>query len=422
MSSPVISQQEAIRSVYRMRRILEAAKILNSTLDLSELTAIILRIVQDEIGVDRGTVFVVDRVHQLLRSVVAQGVEGNEIVIPSGMGIAGTVASSGKSIDIPDAYNDSRFDSSFDAVLGYRTNDIFCMPIVNRTGVVVGVLELMNRTRPLVEDDFEFLSGVSVHIGLAVENASMHLEILEKRKIEQELLLAREIQQNFYPHLPESCGGVQIAASCIMCEAVGGDYLDYFKLADGRFIVTLGDVSGKGIGAALVMSSLHATCRALVRHVHSLEQIAAILNETLVETTATRTFVTFLVMLVDPVAGKLHWVCAGHNPPIMVDPNGQWTWLDKGGGPPVGLFSRVNYTREIYDIQAGSTLAIYTDGLTEAEDVNGEQFGMERLGVLVAGNHAATAAEIHGNVQKTLQDFMGDRQPTDDCTLIVLKF
>ena len=271
MISPAEGQQEAIRSITRLQRILEASKLLNSTLDLAELTGIILKIVGDELGIDRGTVFVLDRSRQVLRSLVAQGMEGKAMMLPVGKGIAGFVAATGQTIDIPNAYADTRFDASFDANSGYSTKDIYCMPIINRMGEIVGVLELMNRARPLIQEDEQFLSGVSVHIGLALENAQLHREILEKRKMEQELRLAREIQQKFYPRIPESFGGVEISASSEMCEAVGGDYLGYFPFEDGRFLLILGDVSGKGIGAALVMSSLHAACRALVRHVQKIE-------------------------------------------------------------------------------------------------------------------------------------------------------
>jgi len=294
-----------MRSIERLHRILEAAKLLNSTLDLAELTAIILRIIRDEVGTERGTVFIMDRTRRHLRSLVAQDVEDEDIIVPIGKGIAGSVASTGEKIDIPDAYGDPRFDQSFDTQLGYRTKDIYCMPIVNRVGQIVGVLELLNRTRPLTEEDEQFLSGVSVHVGLALENAQLHREIVEKRKIEQELVLAREIQQNFYPNIPETYGGIEIAGSSEMCEAVGGDYLGYFPLEEGRFLVILGDVAGKGIGAALVMSSLHAACRALVRHVHAIEYVTSILNETFVETTSAGVFVTMLIMLVDPVAHRV---------------------------------------------------------------------------------------------------------------------
>jgi sigma-B regulation protein RsbU (phosphoserine phosphatase) len=422
MAKQELKHLEAIRNVGRLRRILEAVKLLNSTIDLSELTSIILKIVREEVGVDRGTVFVIDMGRRELRSVVAQGVEDSEIRVPIGNGIAGTVAANGEIIDILDAYSDSRFNPSFDTTLEYRTRDIYCMPIINRDGSIVGVLELLNRKAQFQEDDMEFLRDVSVHVGLALENAWFHRQLVEKKKIEQELVLAREIQQNFYPNLPENIGGVQISASSTMCEAVGGDYLDYYPVSDGRFIVMLGDVSGKGIGAALVMTSLHATCRALLRNMHSLERIMLILNETLVETTRVQTFVTLMAALVDPVGGKLHCVCAGHNPPLVVDPDGNSRWLERGGSPPVGLFSDLKFAREIYEIPHGATVVIYTDGVTDAEDLTDEQFGMDRLNAVVCTHHTESAAEIHDAVRASLQEFMGERTPTDDSTLIVLKF
>jgi len=411
-----------MRSIARLHRILEASKLLNSTLDLAELTAIILRIVRDEVGTDRGTVFVLERARKMLHSLVAQGLEGQQLAVPVGKGIAGTVAATGETIDITDAYADSRFDSSFDASLGYRTNDIYCMPIVNRVGETVGVLELMNRTRPLTEEDEEFLAGVSVHVGLALENAQLHREIIEKRRIEQELLLAREIQQNFHPNIPASYGGVQICASSEMCEAVGGDYVGYFPFDDGRFLVMLGDVSGKGIGAALVMSSLHAACRALVRHVHAIEDVTNILNETFVETTGAGTFVTMLIMLVDPIGRRVHFIRAGHNPPLSITGSGTTILFDNGGGPPVGLFPKIRYRREISNVEPGSVLVVYTDGVSEAEDAKGDQLGLDRLASLVASVRFRSAGQIHEAIRADLESFVGDAPVHDDSTLIVLKF
>jgi sigma-B regulation protein RsbU (phosphoserine phosphatase) len=422
MSTPTESHQEVMRSIARLHRILEASKLLNSTLDLAELTTIILRLICDEIGTDRGTVFVLDRGRRALRSLVAQGVDGKEIVLPLGSGIAGTVAATGETIDIPDAYADPRFDSSFDAALGYRTNDIYCMPIVNRVGEIAGVLELMNRMRPLTEEDEEFLAGVSVHVGLALENAQLHREIVEKRKIERELVLAREIQQNFYPHIPPSYGGVEIAASSDMCEAVGGDYMGYFPLKDGRFMLMLGDVSGKGIGAALVMASLHAACRALVRHVHAIEDVTFILNDTFVETTGPGTFVTMLIMLVDPAAERVHFIRAGHNPPLAISPSGESLQFDNGGGPPIGLFSNMRYQREIMNVEPGSVLVLYTDGVSEAENETGEQIGLERLFSVISHARVNSAPKIHAGIRAALDEFVGSAPAHDDSTLVVLKF
>jgi sigma-B regulation protein RsbU (phosphoserine phosphatase) len=422
MSRQAQTHQEAIRSIERLHRILEAAKLLNSTLDLAELTAIILRIVRDEVGTDRGTVFVLDRKRHELRSVVAQDINGREIAVPIGKGIAGTVGETGETINITDAYADTRFDSSFDKVLGYRTNDIYCMPIVNRVGDIVGVLELLNRTRPLVDEDEEFLAGVSVHIGLALENAQLHREIIEKRKMERELILAREIQQNFYPSIPANYGGVEISASSEMCEAVGGDYIGFFPFEDGRFLVMVGDVSGKGIGAALVMSSLHATCRALVRHVHAIEHVTNILNETFVETTGAGVFVTMLIMLVDPTGRRIHYIRAGHNPPLTVTSSGRADLIEGTGGPPIGLFGTLEYQREICQVEPGSVFVVYTDGVSEAENRVGEQFGMERLEAVIRTARSGPAHQIHLSIRSALKDFVADEPTHDDSTLIVLKF
>lgn len=422
MSQPLLNQLEAVRSVNRLRKILEATKLLNSTIDLAELTAIILRIVRDEVSIDRATVFVVDRDRNELRSLVAQGVSGNEIRLPLGDGIAGAVAVTGETIDISGAYSDSRFNPSFDATLDYVTKDIFSMPIFNRSGQTVGVLELLNRSEPFREDDLEFLHSVLVHIGLALENAWLHRQLLEKRKMERELALAGEIQQNLCPALPKSCRGVQIAASSTMCEAVGGDYLDYYPLSDNRFVIMLGDVSGKGIGAALVMTSLHATCRALLRHVESLERIASILNETLIETTRAQTFVTLIALLVDSASRKVHCVRAGHLPPLRLDENGHSQWLEHGGGLPLGLFPDLKLKTEVFDVPEGSSVILYTDGVTEAESDTGEHFGTARLNSIVEMHGKEAAAAIHDAVRDSLKAFMGEHRQTDDTTLVVLKF
>src|SRR4030095_16523751 len=185
-----------------------------------------------------------------LKSLVAQDIGSAEIRLSFGDGIAGVVAAAGETLDISDAYADSRFNPHIDSFLGYRTKDVFCMPVVNREGRTVGVLELLNRTTPFRNEDREFLQDISVHIGLALENAWLHQQLLEKRKLDQELALAADIQQHLVRSIPHNWGGVQVAASTTMCKAVGGDYLEYYPLGSGRFVLMLGDVSGKGIGAA----------------------------------------------------------------------------------------------------------------------------------------------------------------------------
>lgn len=180
------------RDTDRYQRTLQAARLLQSTLDLKELTAIILEIVRNEVPVDRVTAFVVDRKRSLLHSVVAQGVEGTVISMPISKGVAGFVANQRQAVDIADAYADSRFNPEFDRRLQYTTRDIFALPMSNNSGDVVGVLELINRKEPITPDDVEFLQDISVFIGLALENAWLLEEVRSKAALEEELARSRE--------------------------------------------------------------------------------------------------------------------------------------------------------------------------------------------------------------------------------------
>jgi signal transduction histidine kinase len=177
--------------VRRLERLLEASRLLNSTLELGELTEIVLRIVQDEVPVDRCTLYVLDRRQKMLRSFVAQGIDESEITLAIGQGLAGTVAQTGQALDVDDAYEDERFRPAYDNRLGYRTKDVYAMPIFNRGGNLIGVLQLLNRRQPLDDGDKGFLSSICTYIGLALQNAWVHRELNEARKFEQELTIVR---------------------------------------------------------------------------------------------------------------------------------------------------------------------------------------------------------------------------------------
>jgi GAF domain-containing protein len=170
--------------IQRLQTLLETVRLLNSTLELKELTGIILEVVRAEIAVERISVFVVDRSRNTLHALVTQGMVDEALSLPVGVGIAGTVAATGEVLDIPNAYADPRFDRRFDGKSGYYTNDLFALPVCNRNGDVVGVLELLNRLRPISPTDREFLLGISVYIGLALENSVLHTQLLAGEHLE----------------------------------------------------------------------------------------------------------------------------------------------------------------------------------------------------------------------------------------------
>src|SRR5262249_22609487 len=143
------------------------------------------------------------------------------------------------------------------------------------------------------------------------------------------------------------------------------------------------------------------------------ERIITILNDTLVEITHSGTFVTLVILLVDPVKHRLHYISAGHNPPLYVDSAGKLFSIEKGGGPPMGLFAHLTYTREIFDVERNSVFLLYTNGITEAENGAGDQFGAERLGSAIQEHRLGPAAQIHAGIRAAVSTFVGDRPATD---------
>jgi serine phosphatase RsbU (regulator of sigma subunit) len=159
-----------------------------------------------------------------------------------------------------------------------------------------------------------------------------------------------------------------------------------------------------------------------VRHVHAIEGIMSILNETFVETTGAGVFVTMLIMLVDPVGRCVHYIRAGHNPPLTISGSGKVTLYNGGGEPPVGLFPHLQFQRDVTNVEQGSVVVIYTDGVFEAVNSFDEQFGIDRLTEVVSAARDQSATQIHGSIRAALKEFVGDEPTHDDSTLLVLKF
>jgi signal transduction histidine kinase len=180
------------REAYRLQRTVEAARLLYSTLDLKELTTIILEVIRHELPVDRVTAFVIDEKQKVVRALVAQDVENVSISMPIGRGIAGIVAQTGQAIDAPNAYADARFSPEYDHLLNYRTDNILALPIKKSDGQIVGVLQLLNRKHPIRAEDWEFLQDLTVFIALALENAQLHAELQDKARLEKEVMRSRE--------------------------------------------------------------------------------------------------------------------------------------------------------------------------------------------------------------------------------------
>jgi phosphoserine phosphatase RsbU/P len=418
-----VSNEASQKTIQQLSLLFEATRLLNSTLDLAELLELILRIARTEVKADRGTVFLADKQKKELWSIVAQGLEHQEIRVPFGKGVAGHVAESGETINVEDAYTLEYFDRSFDQKFGYRTKSLLCLPIRHRTGEVVGVIQLLNQTPngKFTKDNEDFLLKLSGHMAMALENARLHREALEKQRMERDLAVARQIQRSLLPENPPVVPGYDIAVMNEPCFECGGDYYDFLSLGPQTLLVVIADVEGKGVGSALVMSNLQATLRALVMHLHSLEVLMLSLNEMIFNDTKSEKFLSCFLGLVDTRRHGLHYINAGHCPPILVNgETGSYKALEEGG-TVVGLFPDSEYTRGSAQLLPGDILVCCTDGITEACNVKEDEYGTEGLAAAVAKHRDRSAQQIVEAVLEEVRAFAVGGPHIDDKVLMVVK-
>ncbi|MGZ4787433.1 MAG: SpoIIE family protein phosphatase [Terriglobales bacterium] len=418
----LLADRESKKTITQLSLLFEATRLLNSTLDLAELLELILKIARTEVKADRGTVFLVDSKNKQVWSIVAQGLDHQEIRVPFGHGVAGRVAVTGEIINVEDAYTLDYFERSFDQKTGYHTKSLLCVPIRHSSGYIVGVIQLLNQVDGrFTGEDEDFLLKLSGHMAMALENARLHRDALEKQRLERELEMARGIQRSLLPDAPPVIPGYELSVMNEPCYEVGGDYYDFLSLGPQTLLLVVADVEGKGVSSALVMSNLQATLRALVMHLHSLEVLALSLNEMMYNDTKSRKYLSIFLGLVDTRRNGLHYINAGHVPPILINgETGEYKLL-QDGGTVVGLFPTAEYERGSARLNPGDILVASTDGITEACNADDEEFGYERVAACVAKNRHKSAEQIIEAVLAEVKDYSRDGVHIDDRVLMVLK-
>ncbi len=408
-------------AVVELSTIVEATKRLNSTLDLGELINIILQLATRHTSADRGTVFLVDKERDEIWSLVGLGLQQQEIRLPATKGIAGWVVHHGEIVNLPDVYQDPRFERDVDRRLGYRTRTLLCLPIRNKDGEVIGVLQLLNKKDgPFTAADEGFLEALSDHVALAIENAQLHRERLAKQRMERDLALARSIQTGLLPECPPKLTGFDIAVSHRPSLEVGGDYYDFIPMGPETLMTVVADVEGKGIGSAMIMANVQATLHALIAHVHSLEALVASLNDMILSDTRGQKYLTMFLCLLDQRHSVLHYVNAGHVPPAVVRSDGTVEFLCEGG-MVVGLFPSVKFERGHIRLRPGDIFVACTDGITEAMDTEDNEYGRERLAETVHRERNAPAANMVEAILKDVDKFSLGGHHEDDRVILILK-
>src|SRR5438128_136913 len=292
---------------------------------------------------------------------------------------------------------------------------------VNGNNQIIGVLAAADReTRDGIgafeANELRLLSLFANQVGIALENARLHRDALEKQAMERELELAATIQRDILPKSIPTIEGVEIAALSRPARRVGGDYHAFFECENGVTML-VADVSGKSMPAALLVSALHAAVQLLVREGRELGEVATELNRHIHHWSAENKFITFIIASIDREAETLEFVNAGHNPGYVLV--GDQLEQLKSHGLPIGMLAQSKYMTQVRPFANGSTVVLYSDGITEAENEAEEEFGSDRLENLL--QPPCTAAELRDRIAAAVDGFVGSAPQHDDQTLVIAR-
>lgn len=330
------------------------------------------------------------------------------------------VMKNGKSVLTADAQHDPRYASQTMALLGVRS--VLAVPLSVTENEIFGIIYADSPTTEATfsKEHLDILTTLASVASIRVENARLLDERFERERMERELELATEIQQTFQPSAPPLMDDYEFQGISFSCYEIGGDYYDFIALQDNKMMIALGDVSGKGTAAALLMSSLHAAIHAQVTARTSLHQMVKSVNQYLADNTPTNRFVTLFIAELDPQTGILNYINAGHNPPIMGRADGRVEQLESGGFP-LGILPTAEYEVGKVHLYSGDSLVIYSDGVNEANNLAGDEFGMERLTAVISKNIKSSAAGMRDKVESALSSFTQTAPANDDITLVIVK-
>ena len=373
---------ELQQKLARVQGLLEASRRVHSTIRLDDVLAIVLEIAAKELEADGA--FFVSRDGQLESRVSAFG-------------------------RAPDDWTRWTGDAEMP---GYAS-----APLPGQRGEISGHL-VVYRPEPLSLEESDFLEGIALQAALAIENAQHHERMIEWERVKLDLDAARNIQRSLLPQSIPEVPGYLVSLRSTTCYEVGGDYVDLVRLADGRLMMVLADVAGKGLASALISMTFRSTFRAIIGGGLALEEVATRMNtlhwQEGIE--ARRRYVTAVLVCLDPANHRIEAVNAGHNPAFLLVPSGDAIRI-AASGPPLGMLPGRTYERESFEFPEGSELLLYTDGLTEVFHGD-DEFGEERLLDLLAGG---CPGDFLDHAWTTLARFSGGTRQTDDMTALHLR-
>ncbi|HUI28865.1 MAG TPA: GAF domain-containing SpoIIE family protein phosphatase [Candidatus Acidoferrales bacterium] len=405
-------QQKFIQDLVLLQRV---AQMINSNLDIDSLLEEIVNDVSQTFGCSRLAVLLKDNLaNELIVGADCGGdfnrhIKGERIKIGE-YGMTGHVGATGETYYAPDVSVDPYYEVS-----DSQTRSEVDIPLRSH-GQLIGVLNAQHKElNGFSSNRIQVLEALAGHIATAIENAKLfQRERKEKERMSKELVEARNIQRGLFPDKPPDITGFKIDGKCLPCLEVGGDWYDYITLPDGRLGIVLADVSGKGLGAAMLMSSTRTVLRLVAEEGHSPAKVLNRVNHLLLKDFPTARFVTMIYGILDPKDASIVFASAGHCYPLLSDSSGT-RFLKTDTGMPLGI-QESDFSEQTIGIGAHSRLVLYSDGITEAMNLSSEQYGEARL-----VNHIADRSSSIDSLLNDVQIFNGSSPASDDTTVVMIE-
>jgi phosphoserine phosphatase RsbU/P len=405
----------------RLQSIYEVGRVIESILDLDEMLKQLMEIVVGALEPTHGVVLLTDAQRGGLVPRVIHRPAGSDEEIEISSSILHQALEERVGVLVSDSRRDERF-SAADSVVGFLIHSALCVPLVSKGDTLGAIyLDIRDSQRRFQKNDLQWLVGVAAQAGLAITITTLHQEALNRRQRERDLEIARSIQMNLLPRSMPQVPGFRFAGLSRPAHMVGGDYYDVAALADGKVVLTIADVSGKGIPAAILVASVRSAVRVEARSLQH-EDIVSVtkrLNEAVCEDTTSNMFVTMVLGLLDPAARKFEFCNAGHSHPIVRRADGSIESL-RAGSCFLGIDPEMEIEKGTASLEPGSMLILYTDGVTDAHSPEGEAFGLERLTAFIKSWNGDNGDAFIADLDAAVLHHQRGAEAFDDFTVLVI--
>ena len=412
----------------KLRMLLDITKTISRSLDLSEVLNLVMDTLDSLIPYDAAGIYLLKCTQNgsepgpddvcVFHTEAVRGYDIDELTelhLKMGEGIIGHVALDGEPVISPDVRNDPRYINARE-----RTRSEMVAPIVSNDEVI-GVFDLeSDQLNAYADDDLEVLMMLASQVAIIIEKVMLHEQLIEKKRLQGQLEVARQVQLELLPANDPILEGFDISAYNFPTEEVSGDYYDWVRIYDDQIGIVVADVSGKGVPAALLMAFLRASLRAATHIGYAAHISMSKVNYLLWESIERKQFVTAFYGLLDASNRTLAYSNAGHNPPLLMDAEGKARFIDRGG-VPLGMFRDTRYYEHYLTIEPGELLLLYTDGVTEATNPDGEEYGRDRLVQAVKEGRHLSARALIDFIQQNVLEWTDGLGATDDITFFVVK-